>query len=87
MHADGYPRFEELYRSGNIKQVACMAHVRRKLVDVLRSQGSHIAEQAIEHIAQLYPVEKEARRSPPERRVELRQAETKPILDDLESWP
>ena len=53
MHADGYPRFEELYRSVNIKEVACMAHVRRNLVDVLKSQGSHIAEQAIEHIARL----------------------------------
>ena len=64
-----------------------MAHVRRNLVDVLKSEGSHIAEQAIEHIARLYTVEYEARRSPPERRVELRQAEAKPILDDLESWP
>ena len=64
-----------------------MAHVRRNLVDVLKSEGSHIAEQAIEHIARLYTVEYEARRSPPERRVELSQAETKPIIDDLESGP
>ena len=64
-----------------------MAHVRRNLVDVLKSQGSHIAKQAIEHIARLYTVYYEARRSPPEQRVKLRQAEAKPILDDLESWP
>ena len=64
-----------------------MAHVRRNLVDVLKSQGSHIAKQTIEHIARLYTVEYEARRSPPKRRVERRQAEAKPILDDLESWP
>ena len=30
-----------------------MAHVKRNLVDVLKSQGPHIAGQAIEHIARL----------------------------------
>ncbi len=29
MHADGYAGFEELYRSGRIHEVACMAHIRR----------------------------------------------------------
>ncbi len=63
-----------------------MAHIRRKFVDVFKSQGSHAAKQAIRRIAQIYAVEKAARGSPPERRVELRQAKAKPILDDLESW-
>jgi hypothetical protein len=61
-------------RSGAIREVACMAHVRRKFVDIHRSQGSLIAEEAIGRIAQLYAVEKEARGSPPDRRAELRQA-------------
>ncbi|WGI21224.1 IS66 family transposase [Amylibacter sp. IMCC11727] len=86
MHADGYAGFEELYRSGQIKEVACMAHIRRKFVDVFKSQGSHVAEEAIQRIAQLYAVEKEARGSPPGQRVALRQQKAKPILDDLESW-
>ena len=42
-----------------------MAHVRRKFVDVHRAQGSAIADEAIRRIAQLYAVEKEARRLPP----------------------
>jgi hypothetical protein len=86
MHADGYPGFEDLYRSGAIREVACMAHVRRKFVDVHRSQGSPIAEEAIERIARLYAVEEQARGSPPERRVELRQAGAATVLDDLEVW-
>ncbi len=86
MHADGYAGFEELYRSGAIREVACMAHVRRKFVDIHRSQGSPIAEEAIQRIAQLYAVEKEARGSPPERRVELRQAKAVQVFDDLETW-
>ena len=86
MHADGYVGFEDIYRSGDIHEVACMAHIRRKFVDVHRAQGSAIADEAITRIAQLYAVEKEARGSPPDRRVEIRQAKAAPIFDDLEAW-
>ena len=86
MHADGYAGFEDLYRSGAIHEMACMAHVRRKFVDIHRLQASPIAEAAIEKIAQLYAVEKEARGSPPYRRVELRQDLSAPVFDDLETW-
>jgi transposase len=63
-----------------------MAHVRRKFVDVHRSQGSPIAEEAIRRIAQLYAVEQEARGSPPDRRTEIRQASAVQIFEDLEVW-
>ncbi len=86
MHADGYAGFEDLYRSGAIREVACMAHVRRKFVDIHRSQGSPIAEEAIGRIAQLYAVEKEARGSPPDIRVALRKAHAAPVFDDLARW-
>ncbi len=83
---DGYAGFEDLYRSGTIREVACMAHVRRKFVDIHRSQGSPIAEEAIGRIAQLYAVEKEARGLPPDHRADLRKAHSAPIFDDLERW-
>jgi len=86
IHADGYAGFEELFRSGRIREVACMAHVRRKFVDIHRSQGSPIAEEAILRIAQLYAVEKEARGSPPDRRADLRKARAAPVFDELEAW-
>ena len=63
-----------------------MAHVRRKLVDVHKVQGSAIADEAIRRIAQLYSVEKEARRSPPDCCVELRQLKAMPIFDDMKVW-
>jgi hypothetical protein len=62
---DGFAGFEDLYRSGAVREVAGMAHVRRKFVDVHRSQASPIAEEATSRIAQLYAVEKRARGSPP----------------------
>jgi len=86
MHADGYQGFNELYRSGAIREVACMAHIRRKFVDLFQSEGSKIAEEAIQRIAQLYAVEKQARGLAPEERVCLRQERARPILDELEAW-
>ncbi len=86
MHADGYAGFNELYRGGETREVACMAHIRRKFVDLYQSQGSVIAEDAIKRIAALYGVEKNTRGRAPEERVQLRQARAKPLLDDLEVW-
>ncbi len=86
MHADGYAGFEDIYRSCDIHEVACMAHVRRKFVDVHRAQEAAIADEAIRRIAQFYAVEKAARGSPPDRRVEIRQAKAAPNVDELESW-
>lgn len=86
MHADGYAGFEELYRSGGIREVACMAHVRRKFVDVQQSQGSGIAEDAIQRIDRLYAIETEARGQPPDERARIRQAKARPVMDDLAAW-
>jgi transposase len=86
MHADGHAGFEVLYRSGAIREVACMAHVRRKSVDIHRSQASPTAEEAIGRIAQLYAVEKEARGSLPDSRAELRSTHAAPVFDSFEAW-
>lgn len=86
MHADGYSGFNQLYKSGIIQEVACMAHVRRKFVDIFKSQNLDVAEEVIKRIAVLYRVEKEARGKPPEERVRLRQKDAKPVFDDLEAW-
>jgi len=86
MHSDGYSGFNELYQSGRVREVACMAHVRRKFVDVHKAQGSVIAEGAIKRIAALYGIEKGARGQSPEHRANIRQQKAKPLLDELAAW-
>lgn len=86
MHAGGYSGFNELFEPNKAHEVACMAHVRRKFVDVFKAQGSAIAEEAIKRITDLYKVEKEARGRPPAERAGLRQQKSKPVFDDLEEW-
>lgn len=86
MHADGYTGFNEITDTGDVHEVACMAHVRRKFVDVHRVTGSVIAEGAILRIARLYGVEKEARGCSPVERAALRGDKARPVLDELEQW-
>ena len=84
VHAVGYSGFNGIFEPNKASKMACMAHVRRKFVDVQQSQGSAIAEEAIKRIARLYAVEKLARGKSPEKRVVLRQEHARPVFDDLE---
>lgn len=86
MHADGYSGFNELYRSGGVSEVACMAHIRRNFVDIFQSQGVAVTEEAIRRIAELYAVEKDARRLPPQGARATAPTRSKPLLDELEAW-
>lgn len=86
VHADGYSGFNGLFGDDKADEMACMAHVRRKFVDVFASQGNAIAEEAIRRIAELYAVEKEVRGKTSGERVALRQLRAKSIFNDLETW-
>ena len=86
MHSDGYAGFGALARAGPVHEVACMAHIRRKFFDVHAAQGSAIAAEALERIAALYAIEKEARGLPPEQRVAIRRGKAAPRLDEFERW-
>jgi len=86
VHADGYAGFNGVFGENKASEVACMAHIRRKFVDVFAAEGSAIAGEAIKQIAQLYGVEKQARGQSPKARVALRQENAKPIFGDLEEW-
>lgn len=86
VHADGFAGFNALFDKDTVHEMACMAHVRRKFVDIFQSQGLEIAEEAIRRIALLYKVEKAARGTSPKERVALRQKNAKPVFDELELW-
>ena len=86
VHADGYAGFNGVFGEDRASEMACMAHIRRKFVDVQQSQGSAIAEEAIKRIAKIYGIEKEARGCSPTERVAIRQKKAKQIFDDLETW-
>lgn len=86
LHADGYAGFEDLYRGGNIKEVACLAHIRRKFFDIHKAQGSGVAREALERIAALYQIEAAIRGDPPDQRCIARQEQAAPLIDELAIW-
>ena len=86
VHADGYAGFNDVFGEEKASEMACMAHVRRKFVDVHKTSGSAVAEEAILRIAKLYAVEKTARGINPDERANMRQSQSKPVFDDLEIW-
>ena len=63
-----------------------MAHVRRKLLDIVESTGSPIATEALEKIAELYRIERDTRGSPPDTRIAVRQHRAKPLFEELQQW-
>ena len=82
---DDYVGYKALFDSG-ITELACLAHVRRKFFELHAANGSPIAAEALRRIALLYAVEQQARAGDPLERLQLRQAQTKPILAELHIW-
>jgi transposase len=85
-HADAYAGYNDAYRTGRVKEMACMAHVRREFFDLYKSAKLPVAGEAVLRIKKLYDVETQARFLPASERVALRQENAKPIFDDLEVW-
>jgi transposase len=86
LHADGFAGFNRLYEKGEIVEVACWAHVRRKFHDLFEAHASPVAKEALERIAALYGIEKEIRGRPPNERKQIRLEHAKPLLDSLKTW-
>ena len=89
LQADAYAGYDRLFEqgteAGEVIEVACWAHSRRKFYDArLTSPGE--AHQAMAWIRQLYDIERRAEDLDDQPRRELRQREARPILDELGQW-
>jgi transposase len=86
LQADGYAGFNELYKMGDLVEVACWAHVRRKFFDIDAANGSPLAREALERIGALYKIEGDIRGQMASVRQEIRQMRAGPLLDDIKGW-
>ena len=86
LQADAYSGLHHLYGDGRIYEVACWAHARRKFHDIHVTHRSPITTEALERIGALYGIEEQVRGKPPDLRCSVRQAQARPILDDLRQW-
>ncbi|WP_151639493.1 IS66 family transposase [Noviherbaspirillum aerium] len=86
LQADGFAGFNALYESGRIKEAACWAHARRKFYELAQARPSPITGEALRRIGALYAIEETIRGKSPEERLQVRQAEAKPLLEAMEVW-
>ena len=86
---DGYEDYERACVEYKITRLGCLAHARRKFKDAqaLQKKGkAGKADQALAYIQKLYLIEKKMKDEPPDKRLEVRQRDAKPILDKLKAW-
>jgi transposase len=90
LQADGYAGYNHLIdpsRDGGVVTIAfCFAHARRKFYDVHVATKSPIAAEALRRIGAFYDIEARIRGRPADERLTVRQAETKPLIDDFKLW-
>ncbi len=86
LQADAYAGFHHLYDRGDIYEVACWAHTRRKFHDLHAVQPSPVTTEAIARIGTLYAIEEQVRGKPAALRREARQTRAKPLAEDLRRW-
>ncbi len=84
LQADAYGVYDAFFVPGGPIEVGCWAHARRKFV-AAETSDPQLAGEAIERIAKLYAIEKEAKDLTAEQRHVARAA-ARPLLDELFDW-
>jgi len=69
-----------------VTELGCLAHARRKFFDLHAASGSPIALEALSQIAALYAIEKQGNDMAVAARTQLRQDETRPLLQSMHAW-
>jgi len=84
LQADAYRGYDKLYADDKIIEVACMAHARRKFVEIEVNAKQGLS--ALNYIGKLYRIEREIRDLNPLAKRAIRKREAKPILKEFKKW-
>jgi transposase len=80
--ADAYGGYNGVVAGNQMTRAGCWAHARRRMVEAEKT-APEIAREAVELVRALYAVEHRGKNLSAAARLELRQAETAPVLDGL----
>ena len=83
---DDYSGYKALFLNGGITEVGCMAHARRKFVELHLANKSTLAATAIDMMGELYGSEREMKLLPPDERLRERRTRAAPIAQALHAW-
>jgi hypothetical protein len=87
LQADAYAAYDAMFTNPrrSLTEIACWAHSRRYFFEAQTSDLCR-ATVMLAYIQLLYEVEREARNATAEQRRELRQAKSRPILQDIKNY-
>ena len=85
LQADAFGGYDGIYSSGDVIEVACWAHARRKFHEA-RSTDSNRAHQVLAWIRQLYDTERNAKKLDADKRRAMREEKSKPLLYAMRRW-
>jgi transposase len=80
--ADGYAGYNGVVVGNAITRAGCWAHMKRKIIDAEKA-APEIAREAVERVRALYAIERQARDTSVDDRLELRQSQSAPLLAQL----
>jgi transposase len=89
LQVDGYDGFKRLAGNradGSVTLAFCWAHMRRPFFEFHASTQSSLAAAVLAEIARLYAIEAEIRGQPADRRRQVRQERSRPIVEALHAW-
>ncbi len=82
---DDYAGYKHLFTDGDVIELACWAHARRKFFDLFEANQSPIAATALKYMARLYALEGEGQDATVENRRE-RRLESREVLAEFHTW-
>lgn len=85
LQADAYGGYDGIYHGGQVYEVACWAHARRKWFDV-KTLDPVRAHHALATVGRLYKIEDELKDATTDERRDARQARALPILHEFKAW-
>jgi len=87
VQCDGYGAYKRLAGAAGdgVTLAFCWSHLRREFYDLAKA-GAPIATETLSRIAALYRIEAEIRGKDADHRLAVRQAKSRPLVEDLRTW-
>jgi transposase len=86
LQVDGYAGYRKLAERGDVDLAFCWSHARRNFYELATPGPAPIANEALQHIAALYAIEKDIRGCSADERRNVRQQKSRPLIDAYELW-
>ena len=83
LQADAYSGYDQVFATGDVLEVGCWAHARRRFVNA--AETSPEAATIVALLSRVYKIEKEMRAETADARLEARRERTKPLIDKLDA--